>query len=111
MKKKDSITLSPKHGVNPALLQCPVCHKDTGIALLGKLKGDVEAPKYMTDVQLCEDCKKKYITLLIVEKQEPKPKIIGQAYIRREAVDDRFAKEDCVYMLNSEFQKLQNRYF
>lgn len=50
-----SITLSPKHGVNPSVLHCVCCGKDYGVALLGKLKGDKEAPR---DVYqgLCSDC-------------------------------------------------------
>lgn len=52
---KDSITLSPKHGVNPSLLHCICCGKEYGVAMLGKLKGDAEAPR---DIHsgLCPDC-------------------------------------------------------
>ena len=50
-----SIRLSEKHGVNPSITICPVCYKDTGIAILGRLKGDNEAPrKIIGDV--CDDC-------------------------------------------------------
>ena len=45
MRHKDTIELSPKHGVNPSILHCECCGKDYGLALLCKLKGDVEAPK------------------------------------------------------------------
>lgn len=45
---KDSIKLSPKHGVNPSILHCICCGKDYGIAMLGKLKGDKEAPPCLT---------------------------------------------------------------
>ena len=40
-----SITISKKHGVNPSILHCECCGKEYGLALLGKLKGDAEAPK------------------------------------------------------------------
>ena len=52
-----SITLSPKHGVNPSILHCECCGKEYGIGLVGKLKGDAEAPK---DVMygFCDDCQK-----------------------------------------------------
>lgn len=53
-----SIRLSPKHGVNPSVLHCPICGKDTGVALLGRLKGDVEAPRNMADKTPCPDCLK-----------------------------------------------------
>lgn len=58
-KKKDSITLSEKHGVNPSLLVCTLCGKDMGVALLGKLKGDAEAPEKISNGDICEDCRKK----------------------------------------------------
>lgn len=55
MKKKDSITLSPKHGVNPSVLHCICCGKDYGVALLGKMEGDKEAPRDITQ-GLCDQC-------------------------------------------------------
>ena len=51
-----SITLSKKHGVNPSITHCECCGKEIGIALLGKLKGDAEAPRDMY-MGLCDDCK------------------------------------------------------
>jgi hypothetical protein len=57
MRHKDSITLSPKHGVNPSVLHCICCGKEYGIAMLGKLKDDAEAPRDIMD-GLCEDCQK-----------------------------------------------------
>ena len=50
-----SIRLSEKHGVNPSITICPVCGKDTGIAILGRLKGDKEAPRKMIG-DVCDDC-------------------------------------------------------
>ena len=52
--KKD-ITLSKKHGLNPSMVICPICGKEIGIALLGKLKGDKEAPRKIIG-DLCDDC-------------------------------------------------------
>lgn len=49
------IRISEKHGVNPSITICPICGKDTGIALLGKLKGDEEAPRKIIG-DLCDDC-------------------------------------------------------
>ena len=54
---KDSILLSPKHGVNPSITHCEICGKEIGIALLGKLKDDAEAPKDVA-IGLCDDCQK-----------------------------------------------------
>lgn len=49
------IRVSEKHGVNPSITICPICGKETGIALLGKLKGDKEAPMRMLS-DPCDDC-------------------------------------------------------
>lgn len=53
--KDKGITLSPKHGVNPSVLHCICCGKDYGVALIGKLKGDAEAPRDISQ-GLCNDC-------------------------------------------------------
>lgn len=58
MVKRKSITLSPKYGVNPSVLHCFICGKETGVALLGKLKGDAEAPHNISDPnEICDDCR------------------------------------------------------
>lgn len=54
-KKEDSITLSPKYGVNPSIVHCRCCGETYGVAMLGKLKGDQEAPKDIYD-GLCKTC-------------------------------------------------------
>lgn len=98
---KDSITLSPKHGLNPSILQCPICHKDMGIALCGKLKDDAEAPKYM-DGGLCEDCRKKYITILEADEE-----LTGRyCFVKREAVDSKFSDAEKLLMRTEDFQAL-----
>lgn len=53
--KDDSIILSPKYGVNPSIAHCICCGKSIGVALLGELKGDVEAPRDIYD-GLCDEC-------------------------------------------------------
>lgn len=50
-----NIILSEKHGVNPSITVCPICDKEIGIALLGKLKGDKKAPRKIIG-DLCDDC-------------------------------------------------------
>lgn len=49
------IKLSEKHGVNPAITLCPVCGKEIGITLFGKLKNDAEVPKYVIG-DICNEC-------------------------------------------------------
>lgn len=58
-KDKGSITLSPKYGVNPSVLHCFICGKETGITLFGKLKGDTMAPHDISNPnEICDDCRK-----------------------------------------------------
>lgn len=62
------IRLSEKYGVNPTVQKCFWCGGDIGVALLGKLKGDREAPREMVlDYSLCKECeekKKEYVHLI-----------------------------------------------
>ena len=61
--KKNSIRISPEHGVNPSITVCSFCGKDKGLAMLGKLKGDAKAPKRaIYDYTPCEECQKKLDT-------------------------------------------------
>lgn len=54
-----SLIISKEHGVNPSLVHCPICGKDTGIAMFGKLKGDVKAPTHVIGDEPCDECKDK----------------------------------------------------
>lgn len=75
-KKEPSIRLSEKHGVNPSLGKCFWCGGDTNeIALLGKLPGDVEAPRScVLSYEPCAKCienRATGITLLEAVEQPP----------------------------------------
>lgn len=50
------IHLSKKHGVNPSIEICAVCGKGIGVALLGRLKNDAEAPGEVCLGNLCDTC-------------------------------------------------------
>lgn len=50
--------MSEKYGVNPSITHCPICGKEIGIALFGRLKDDEKAPRDCLDNQPCDDCKK-----------------------------------------------------
>lgn len=52
------IPVSLKHGLNPSLGVCFFCGEETGeIVLNGKIKNDIEAPKYMvTSYTPCKKC-------------------------------------------------------
>lgn len=50
------IILSKKYGINPSIMVCPICGKEESIALLGYIKGDKEAPRYIQG-DICDECK------------------------------------------------------
>ena len=111
-KRKDSIKLSPKHGVNPSILHCFICGKETGLSLLGKLKDDKEAPKDVTNPhELCDDCKKqinagnKFILEVKDNTDEYNPERTGRLIcIKGEALPS--IKSPISYMVHSVFDKL-----
>jgi hypothetical protein len=56
---KNSIRLSERHGVNPTIPMCFFCGQQKNeIVLMGKLKGDAEAPKGVVfDQTPCDKCR------------------------------------------------------
>ena len=50
------VTLSKKHGLNPSIAVCPICDKAESIVLLGHIKGDEKAPRYIQG-DICDECK------------------------------------------------------
>lgn len=72
---KNSIRLSEKHGVNPTLCKCFFCGGDKGIALLGRLENDEQAPREcVMDYEPCDNCKENMsngVTLIEVTDQQP----------------------------------------
>lgn len=98
------IKFSPKHGLNPSIIVCPICGKDTSIALFGMLKGDKEAPKEVKG-DLCNECKKKYIQIIEVESETNRKGTGRYTYIPKEDV-----KIDCpkgiALMGTEEFTKM-----
>lgn len=52
-----NVRLSPRHGVNPSIDQCFFCMKDVGVALLGHLKDDAQAPRCTCfNMDPCAEC-------------------------------------------------------
>lgn len=53
------IRLSPEHGMNPMVGQCPLCGGDGDeLFLLGRLPGDAEAPRKGVVPGMSQPCKK-----------------------------------------------------
>lgn len=69
----NSIRLSEKHGVNPTMGVCFWCGQSTNeIAMLGRLKGDVEAPRQMVlSLTPCDECEAKFSQGSLVIEVEP----------------------------------------
>lgn len=71
-----NLRLSPKHGVNPCIPICCWCGKEKNeIALLGRLKGDAEAPKSaILDYEPCDDCMEKFnLGVVLIEVTDIQP--------------------------------------
>lgn len=98
------IKLSEKHGLNPSITLCPVCGKETGIAMLGKLKNDLEAPKYILS-DICDDCVKAVGNDKIYVLSYNGSCIMGYAIVKREALNIE-VKNIAVLMDSNEFDKV-----
>ena len=44
---RKGVTFSKKHGLNPSMVVCSICGKAESVALLGHIKGNEEAPRYI----------------------------------------------------------------
>ena len=78
--------------------------KDTSLALFGRLKGDAEAPKQI-EGELCDECNKKYITIVEVESETNRRSTGRYAYIPKEAVNIE-CKDGIAVMATEEFTKM-----
>ena len=99
-----SIKLSPKYGVNASIVVCPICKKDTSIALFGKLKGDIEAPRQV-EGELCDECKAKYVTIIEVESEINRKATGRCVYVPKEAINIE-CKDNIALMGTEEFTKM-----
>ena len=80
-----NIRLSEKHGVNPSVEVCFWCGEPMGIALLGKLKGDAEAPREIcTGYEMCDKCKEHNKTMIHMIEASITPLHKGQPSINKD---------------------------
>lgn len=105
------IRLSKKHGVNPSILLCPICGKEYGLALLGKIdKEDSEAPRQLIGNDLCNDCKAKVNDgkIAIIEMANNTDDRTGRyIWVPKEVINVEL-KHPMAFMINDEFEKLFN---
>lgn len=86
-----SICPSPKYGVNPCLLLCPICGKDAGVGLLGKLPDDAEAPHKMQGNFPCLSCEEMMkISIRVIETDEAGVPTGNEFYLKDEAAKRMF---------------------
>jgi len=78
------ILISEQHGVNPCLPVCFWCGEEDGtVALLGKLKGDAEAPRHPTlSYDPCESCEAKFSSGVLLAEADERPATEGQPPIQ-----------------------------
>lgn len=74
------IKISPKYGINPTIPVCFWCGKQKNeIALMGHMKGDIEAPKNMVlDYVPCEECQSHMAMGVAVLEANDHPNTEGQ---------------------------------
>lgn len=74
------IKISPKYGVNPTIPVCFWCGKPKNeIALMGRMKGDIEAPKNMVlDYVPCEECQNHMAMGVAILEASDHPNTEGQ---------------------------------
>ena len=74
LKGSGSIKVSPQHGLNPALDLCPWCGEARGVALLGRLPDDKEAPRSLcTSMEPCDKCRAEMDKGITFFEATPKP--------------------------------------
>lgn len=113
--KDEGIILSEKYGVNPSVTHCECCGKEIGIALFGRLKDDVEAPRNVA-MGLCDDCKKVIDSggLMIIEVKDGESgknpyrtgRIVGITKEAKEKMFKEYNAAPMAYMEQSLFTKL-----
>lgn len=76
MKEEEGITLSPNHGLNPAIDRCMICGNGHGIVLFGQMENDEKAPQEVCTGRVCIECQdelKEKKERLYIEVDDVKP--------------------------------------
>lgn len=110
MEENDSIKLSPKHGLNAAIVVCPICGNETNaLALLGQIdKKDSEAPKYIPGEEFCDDCKSHIGDggMFILEVDKEQNRTGRYAKLPKEFKEENKLEDDVMLMYDNEFEKV-----
>ena len=112
---KDSIRISKKYGVNPSMMTCFYCGEVTSIALMGKLPGDVEAPRQCCcSIEPCEKCAEKYkdyVLMVEAKSSDPKnPQPTGRWFaLKKEVLNPAYRNSPVAFMLEQDFNQILNQ--
>ena len=81
---KDSIRISEKHGVNPAMTQCFWCGElKNELVLFGRVKNDLKAPRVvMFNYSPCDKCQEGFDQGITVIEASSEPTHKNQAVIQ-----------------------------
>jgi hypothetical protein len=99
MTKEKSIRLHPEFGVNPTVLQCPICGDEYGVALLGYNRGK-EAPRVSCDPNsICGKCEEhRKIGIILIETRDGEsgknPHRTGRLWVVKEEFFTRAGEPD-----------------
>ena len=108
-----NILLSEKHGVNPSITTCFYCGEATGIALMGKLKDDAEAPRECCmSLEPCDNCKEKYKDyVLAVEKERDESAVPTGRWmaIRKQVIVEEMRNYPVVFMDVQTFNQIHRQ--
>lgn len=96
------VLVSDRYGVNPSVMQCFFCLRETGVVLLGRLPGDEKAPaQAVFDMTPCEECRKNMERGIILISYDPiqssevnNPYRTGGWCVVRDRVITQFAPKD-----------------
>jgi hypothetical protein len=96
MGKDKGIKVSEKHGVNPSISICAWCGESKGIALMGKLKNDEEAPKEaIFDLEPCESCQKQMdLGITVAESKDGKRPTGRWVVVKEDKISQIIGDED-----------------
>lgn len=95
----NGIRLSKNYGMNPSIVKCFICREDTdALAILGALPGDMQAPKYIINGDICDKCKSRindgYVAVVEIENNNVDEinikdvKLAGRSCFVRKAILD-----------------------
>lgn len=116
-----SIKISKKHGVNPTIPVCAWCGKEKNeVALLGYIKGDIEAPRNMIlNYEPCDECKKSWSQGVAVIEVVRTPRETGHLpiakdvyptgrmiVVKEKVFGGKFHAGDTVFALDVDFEEM-----